>query len=142
MKSGFKNILSVVAVAGTFSMAAFVPAQAQSSKAQSHQSVQQQTSPYQRTLKEIAAFDKATDAKAMMGIVSNIKNNLREEIALTKRQILMDKENGDDSKTKATMDHINQLGQIYNRIVTSSRTLETLNKSEIASALNDYRKLH
>lgn len=142
MMSYLKNIFALAAIAGFISFAASSPAQAQNTKQQTNQEIQSQANPYQRNLKEINAFAKTTDVKALMNIVSSIKNNLREELAFSKRQIMMEKENGNDSKAAEALEKTNELGQVYNKIVKASRSAETLDKAAISAALKDYQKLH
>lgn len=142
MMSQLKNIFAFVAIAGSISFATTLPAQAQNTKTQPSPKVQKQSDPYQRNLKEINAFNKTTDTKALMGIISNIQNNMQEEIAQTKREVMIAAEQENQSKASDAGKRIAQLGTIYNKIVKASRSAESLDKAAIATALKEYQKLH
>lgn len=141
MKNQTKRIFFCIAIAGAFSCAPFTSSNAQTLKSNEEVS-QTALSPFQKNQKLIKEFSGTHDLQKATVILSQIQNNLQEEIAYNKRQISIAKESGDEAKANESLKKTENLGKIYNRIILASRSSDKLNQSAVAAVLADYQKLH
>lgn len=138
MTNQIKFLLGTLALSGIFSLGTATPSMAQS--AQTATIAQQ--SPYEKNQSLISQFSQAKSNQDAIDILAKIKNNLQEEIARSKRQILTEKESGNDDGAKKALENTSQLSEIYNQVITASRSADTIDKTALEATFKAYQQLH
>lgn len=142
MKNRMKFFLAALTFSGILGLGFAPSAQAQSAQTTTVSDPNERQSPYQRNQALINQFLQTENNQEAFDLLAKIKNSLQEEIASSKRQILKEKESGNDAGAKKALENTNKLSEIYNQIIVASSSADQIDKATLNATFEAYQKLH